>query len=263
MCARRAVRQRPRGVRSGDSSPADDGTRRPGKQPLQRLGRGRRHRQHAVPERHPVGHAAAPAATPPPPVVGVTSPAGGETWKAGSTHAITWTATDNVGVTAVDLAYSTDGGASYPNIIATGLANSGTYAWTVPNAPGTTRAGARHGARRRRQRRHRRQRRQLHHRPLDHHRRRPAPAAASRPSGRRARGAGREPGVHDHRQHRLPRAGRAGGRRLGGRGDQLHVQQRDREPHHRGELRGERHHATRSPPARAPTAASARAARWW
>ncbi len=73
-----------------------------------------------------------------PPVVSVTSPVGGEAWKVASSHAITWSATDNVGVTAVDLAYSTDGGSTYPNSIATNLANSGSYAWTVPNAPGTT-----------------------------------------------------------------------------------------------------------------------------
>src|SRR5204863_2321397 len=38
---------------------------------------------------------------------------------------------------SVDLAYSTDGGATYPNVIATGIANSGTYVWTVPNTPTT------------------------------------------------------------------------------------------------------------------------------
>ncbi len=73
-----------------------------------------------------------------PPTASLTSPVGGETWKAGSAHAITWSASDNVGVTAVDLAYSTDGGATYPNAIATGLANSGSWTWTVPNTPGTT-----------------------------------------------------------------------------------------------------------------------------
>jgi hypothetical protein len=71
------------------------------------------------------------------PTVAVTAPVGGENWKAGSTHAITWTATDNVSVTAIDLAYSTNGGASFPNVITTGLANSGSYAWTVPNAAGS------------------------------------------------------------------------------------------------------------------------------
>ncbi|HVP15083.1 MAG TPA: metallophosphoesterase, partial [Terriglobales bacterium] len=71
-----------------------------------------------------------------PPAVTLTSPVGGEDWKAGSSHAITWTATDAVGVTAVDLAYSMDSGASFPDPIATGIANSGTYPWTVPNTPG-------------------------------------------------------------------------------------------------------------------------------
>ena len=71
------------------------------------------------------------------PVVAVTAPNTGVAWKAGSTHAITWTATDNTGVTAVDLALSTDGGVTYPNAIATGLANSGTCSWTVPNTPAT------------------------------------------------------------------------------------------------------------------------------
>ena len=72
------------------------------------------------------------------PTVSLTSPVGGETWKAGSAHTITWTASDNVGVTAVDLAYSTDGGGTYPNTIATGLANSGSYSWTVPAISSTT-----------------------------------------------------------------------------------------------------------------------------
>jgi hypothetical protein len=71
------------------------------------------------------------------PSVALTSPVGGEAWKANSSHAITWTATDNVGVTGVDLAYSVDGGVSWPYTIATNLANSGSYAWTVPNTPGT------------------------------------------------------------------------------------------------------------------------------
>jgi hypothetical protein len=70
------------------------------------------------------------------PVVTLSAPAGGESWKAGSTHAITWTATDNVGVTAIDLAYSTDGGATFPYAIATGITNSGTTPWSVPNTPG-------------------------------------------------------------------------------------------------------------------------------
>lgn len=73
-----------------------------------------------------------------PPSVAVNSPDGGEDWKAGSAHAITWTATDNVAVTAVDLAYSINGGATFPYTIATGIANTGSYSWTVPNTPATT-----------------------------------------------------------------------------------------------------------------------------
>jgi hypothetical protein len=67
-----------------------------------------------------------------PPVVTVTSPTGGEAWGAGTSHAITWTATDDVVVSTVDLALSTDGGSTFPTTIATGLANTGTFAWTVP-----------------------------------------------------------------------------------------------------------------------------------
>ncbi len=61
--------------------------------------------------------------------VTVTSPNGGETWGMGTLHAITWTASDNVAVTAVSLDYSTNNGGSWSSI-ATGLANSGSYNWT-------------------------------------------------------------------------------------------------------------------------------------
>jgi hypothetical protein len=71
------------------------------------------------------------------PVVAVVTPNGGESWAAGSSQAITWTATDNVGVTSIDLAYSTDNGTNWTTI-ATGEANDGTYTWTVPNTPSTT-----------------------------------------------------------------------------------------------------------------------------
>lgn len=68
-----------------------------------------------------------------PPTVTVTAPNGGENWTAGSTHTIAWTATDNVGVTSVDILYSTDGGGSF-SAIATGAANTGSYSWTVPGS---------------------------------------------------------------------------------------------------------------------------------
>ena len=70
-----------------------------------------------------------------PPEVQVTSPNGGEEWACGSSQLITWTASDNDQVTGIDLAYSADGGATYPLTIATGLPNTGSYSWTLPGAP--------------------------------------------------------------------------------------------------------------------------------
>ena len=66
------------------------------------------------------------------PVVTLTSPAGGESWPVGSSQNITWTATDDIIVSGVDLSLSIDGGAAFPTAIATGIANSGLFAWTVP-----------------------------------------------------------------------------------------------------------------------------------
>jgi beta-lactamase superfamily II metal-dependent hydrolase len=70
------------------------------------------------------------------PVVTVHAPNGGETWSVSSVHDITWTATDNIGVTTIDLAYSTNHGANWTPIV-NGEANDGTYAWTIPDAPST------------------------------------------------------------------------------------------------------------------------------
>ena len=71
-----------------------------------------------------------------PPEVTVTDPNGGEVLNAGTVYTITWNATDNVGVTQVDLYYSFDGGTNYDPI--DNLAgNPGSYAWTVPNTPST------------------------------------------------------------------------------------------------------------------------------
>jgi hypothetical protein len=72
------------------------------------------------------------------PAVALTAPNGGQFWAVDSPLTITWTASDDVAVAGVDLAYSTDGGATYPDTIATGIANSGSYGWTVPNALSTT-----------------------------------------------------------------------------------------------------------------------------
>jgi hypothetical protein len=72
------------------------------------------------------------------PTVSLTRPNGGETFEVGTQESIEWSASDNVGVTAIDLAYSTDNGLNW-NTIVTGLANSGSYLWAVP-APVTTQA---------------------------------------------------------------------------------------------------------------------------
>jgi hypothetical protein len=67
-----------------------------------------------------------------PPVVHVLAPNGGEAWMEGSSHDITWTATDNVAVDSVSLDYSLHGDPGPWVAIAHGLASSGTYSWTVP-----------------------------------------------------------------------------------------------------------------------------------
>jgi beta-lactamase superfamily II metal-dependent hydrolase len=65
------------------------------------------------------------------PLASMLSPNGGEVLKAGSSQSVTWSASDNVAVTTVDLDWSADGGATW-SAIATGIANTGSYAWTVP-----------------------------------------------------------------------------------------------------------------------------------
>lgn len=80
-----------------------------------------------------------------PPVVNVTAPIGGEGWAAGSAYNVTWTATDDVGVTGVDI-YWRDADTEPWKPIARNLANSGTFMWFVPNMP-TTAASVRVDAR--------------------------------------------------------------------------------------------------------------------
>lgn len=68
-----------------------------------------------------------------PPTVAVTTPNGGDLWIRGTSHAITWNATDNVAIAGagVDLAFTPDSGATW-TAIASGLDNVGSYLWTVP-----------------------------------------------------------------------------------------------------------------------------------
>ncbi len=67
-----------------------------------------------------------------PPGVSLSAPAGGEVWQTGSEHNIKWAAADNIGVAAIDLFLSVDGGLSWPDTIAYGLVNSGSFRWTIP-----------------------------------------------------------------------------------------------------------------------------------
>ncbi len=72
------------------------------------------------------------------PAVTVTAPNGGESFSVGAITNITWSATDAMGVTGIDILLSTDGGGSFPTTIVSNGPNGGTYAWTVPNSPTST-----------------------------------------------------------------------------------------------------------------------------
>lgn len=67
------------------------------------------------------------------PRVTVRAPNGGEALPAATTFMITWTASDDTGITSQDIQLSTDGGVSFPQVIATGLAgNVRAFAFNVP-----------------------------------------------------------------------------------------------------------------------------------
>ncbi len=71
------------------------------------------------------------------PVVTVLFPNGGETLTANRPTNITWTATDNVGVTAIHIYESLDNGATFAPL-ALGLGNTGSFTWFPANRPTTT-----------------------------------------------------------------------------------------------------------------------------
>jgi len=60
----------------------------------------------------------------------LTSPAGGEMWQGGTIQEIAWTSVLPEGT--VTLNYSTDGGKTYPNLIAQDQVNDGSFGWTLP-----------------------------------------------------------------------------------------------------------------------------------
>ena len=68
--------------------------------------------------------------------VALTRPNGGELWQGSSRQTVEWTSNFNVG--EVILTYSTDGGATYPHIIAESEPNDGKYEWTVPGVTNTS-----------------------------------------------------------------------------------------------------------------------------
>lgn len=74
-----------------------------------------------------------PAYPEPIPVVTVYEPNGSESWTIGEEYDITWEATDDVGVTYINIYYSTDGGIAWPNVIALAEPNDGVYSWVVPD----------------------------------------------------------------------------------------------------------------------------------
>jgi sugar lactone lactonase YvrE len=65
-----------------------------------------------------------------PPTAQVVAPNGGESFVVGAVTTLEWTASDDGAVTAIDLELSRDGGVTY-GTIATGLAHTGSYEWTV------------------------------------------------------------------------------------------------------------------------------------
>jgi C1A family cysteine protease len=72
------------------------------------------------------------------PTVSLTTPNGGQYWTTDEEYEIEWSASDNVGVTSIDILRSWDGGATYPDTVATGEANDGSYTWTIPEGMNET-----------------------------------------------------------------------------------------------------------------------------
>jgi C1A family cysteine protease len=64
-----------------------------------------------------------------PPAVSTLTPNGGEEYGTGEDVLITWTASDNDGVTGIDILLSTDGGATFGETIVSGTPNTGVYTW--------------------------------------------------------------------------------------------------------------------------------------
>jgi hypothetical protein len=72
----------------------------------------------------------------------VTSPNTNVTWSAGSSATVTWSVNGSnggsVNCAAVNILLSTDGGNTFPTVLAASTANDGSQVVTVPSTPGTT-----------------------------------------------------------------------------------------------------------------------------
>ncbi len=72
----------------------------------------------------------------------VVAPNGGQSWNVGETKTILWSA-GGTGLQTVRLKLSTDGGSTFPTIIAAGEYNDGAYNWTIPSMTTTETARVR------------------------------------------------------------------------------------------------------------------------
>jgi hypothetical protein len=102
----------------------------------------------------------------------------------GSSQKISWTATDNTGVANVDIDLFDGRRCDLSELDRDGVANSGSFVWTVPKHADDAGARARHGARRRVLEQLRRERCGLHDPQPGRHGERPVAAARSRRTAR-------------------------------------------------------------------------------
>ncbi len=71
------------------------------------------------------------------PSLALSSPNGGETWRAGDSVTVFWAAGGS-GISGIKLSLSTDGGMTYPTVLAASAYNSGALSWTVPDLATTS-----------------------------------------------------------------------------------------------------------------------------
>jgi hypothetical protein len=67
------------------------------------------------------------------PTAHVIAPAGGEVLTPGARFDVRWASDDDIGTTSVDVLLSRNAGASFDEVLAQGIADTGTFAWTVPD----------------------------------------------------------------------------------------------------------------------------------